>query len=675
MRFFVTVGTFALLFLNSLFSKSVHYAELEYADVVERSHEMLEQHASFHEMNDVIAKRVLERFLSTIDPMKVYFLASEVDEWLNPSPEMLQNVKIGFSTGTFEQFQRILSVLSSSIQRSESLEKIANTFPKPAHTPEKYLKNISWAADIDQLLIRLRMIQSLEEAVWSRFTPDVQKKAQERFEKRKRAAQELLFSSNPIEKEKILSTLILKSFAQALDSQSAYFTPVEANQFVISVQQKLCGIGVMFRDDIDGFTVLELVPGGPAERQGQLKVNDKVIAVDNEPVVGADLYEVVEMIRGKKQTPVTLQVIREVGSTESPQKESLYISIQRDDVIVRDVRLASKILPSTVGPLGYLHLSSFYQDEENSSAEDMRRALKDLMNKEAVSGVVLDLRGNPGGILQQAVDVCGLFMDSAFICAVKEGDALYPFWNMKSKKIWNGPLVVLIDRTSASASEIVAQALQDWGRALVIGDDRTFGKGSFQMLSFPADNASTIDPRGEYKISRGRYYTASGKSPQLTGVHSDIEVCSPYRFLDIGETYSSYPLSNESIPSYFESEYASPDDQEKPFSLREKIIKFFSRAVTTSPQFQKKQDLSLFLIPVLKDHSIKRLQQEDKYQQYLKNLQKKALAAPDEELAENNEEEKKESEDFVCQEAVHIVEDLIHMSSHEKRLIITQKAA
>jgi len=672
MRFFVPLFLMAITCLGSLFSKSVHYAELEYVDVVGRSEEMLEQHASFHEMNAEIAQRTLERFLSELDPVKIYLLQSEVEEWINPTPQVIQEVRVGFATGTFDHFQKMINLFEGSLKRYESLEKLARTLPKPKNIQERYLKNSQWASEIDQLLIRIRLVQVLEDAMLSRFDPDARKKAQEKFEKRKKTAQELLFSSNSKEKEKVISTMILKAFAQALDSQSAYFTPVEANQFVISVQQKLCGIGVLFRDEIDGFTVLQLVEGGPAERQGQLKVHDKVIAVDKEPIIGVDLYEVVEMIRGKENTPVTLQVVREVGTPENSQKESFDITIQRGEVLVRDARLESKILPSADGAVGYLHLSSFYQDEENSSGDDMRQALEALMDKEHLTGVILDLRGNPGGILQQAVEVCGLFMDSALICSVKEGETFYPFWNTTTRKIWDGPLVVLVDRTSASASEIVAQALQDWGRALIIGDDRTFGKGSFQMLSFPADNTSYINSKGEYKISKGRYYTASGKSPQLVGVHSDIEVCSLYRFLEIGEIYSSYPLSTESMPSYFDSAYLPQNREEKSFSLKDSVKNFFSKTFSSpSSKIQRKQDLSLFLIPALRIRSCNRLQQKTEYQTYLKNLEKKSFSSSEIE----EETEKKEFEDFACQEAVHVVEDIIQLSSYEERNVAAREAA
>ena len=439
-----------------------------------------------------------------------------------------------------------------------------------------------------------------------------------------------------------------------------------------------------------------------------------MIAVDNEPVIGIDLYDFVEMIRGKENTPVTLQVLREAGDKEGPAHASisacksipsqstaerdcqdvedrdnvhnvlltkndpqqidgrsqpngegiglrvLRITIQRGAVVVRDARLKSMIMTSAAGALGYLHLSSFYQDEESSSGEDMRQALQDLMAKEPLAGVILDLRGNPGGILQQAVEVCGLFMDSALICSVKEGESLYPFWNVSSQKIWDGPLVVLVDRTSASASEIVAQAFQDWGRAIIIGDDRTFGKGSFQMLSFGADNASSINRKGEYKISKGRYYTASGRSPQLVGVSADIEVCSPYRFMEVGEQYSAYPLSSECIPSYFDGGYPMPPERnEKSFSLKDEIKSFFSRAFFSQhSRFQKKQELALFLLPALRERSLKRMGCNESYQKYLASLQNNTPILSE---AKANSEEKEE--DFACQEAVHVLEDMMQIPS------------
>lgn len=670
MRFFLSLLFLISISTGFLFSKSIHYAELDYIDVVEKSRELLEQHASFHEMNDEIAKRILERFLFEIDPFKISLIQSEVQEWLEPTAQLLHDVRVGFSNGNFFLFQKMVDRLAFAWKRYESLEKISLTFPRPEHVTEKDMKKTSWAVGIPELLMRIRMVQALEENVLNRFEPEAREKAKKRFEKRKKATRDLLISSH--NQEKVLSTLLLKSFAESLDSQTNYFTPGEANEFVIAIQQKLYGIGVLFRDDIDGLTVLQIVEGGPADRQGQLKVNDKVIAVDSEPVVGMDLYDVIEMIRGEEDTPVRLRILRETGDKAVHEKDAIDLTIKRGAVVVRDARLKSTVMPSSAGALGYLHLSSFYQDDESSSGEDMRQALLDLMNKEPLAGVILDLRGNPGGILQQAVEVCGLFMDSALICSVKEGKSLYPFWNLSPQKIWDGPLVVLVDRTSASASEIVAQAFQDWGRAIIIGDDRTFGKGSFQILSFGADTSSSINPKGEYKISKGRYYTASGKSPQLVGVSSDIEVCSPYRFMEVGEQYSAYPLSSECIPSYFDGASGpSSDDIEKSFSLKEEIKNFFSKTFFSQPsRFQKKQDLMRFLLPSLQDRSRKRMKEKEEYQHYLNALQSNASF-----LSDKKDESEKKEEDFACQEAVHVLEDMVQISSYGMTQVATKQAA
>lgn len=638
----------------SLHAKSVHYANVEYSDVVEKSRSMLEQHAAFHEINEELARRVVERFLSELDPMKMLFLESEIQPWLHPDQQMIHNILVDFSNGSFEQFQHIFKLFAFVLKRNETFEKLAQEFPKPEHRDENSMQNVQWAADVDQLLFRIRMIQAMEEAVWSRFDQDASKKAKERLEKRRKGLADLVFSEDAQEKEKIISTMILKAFAQALDSQSAYFTPLEAHQFVVAVQQKLLGIGVLFKDDIDGFSIVKIVEGGPAARQGELKVQDKVIAVDGEPVAGLDTYEVLDMIRGDEHTLVTLQVVRKVEENGNCRQEVKEISIERGEVVVHEARMTSQTYSSETGDIGHIQLHSFYQDEDSSSGKDVKEALLTMKRSGNLFGVILDLRGNPGGILQQAVDVCGLFMDNGLVCSIKDGNVIYPFWNMASEKIWSGPLVVLVDRTSASASEIVAQSLQDWGRAIIIGDDRTFGKGSFQMLSFPADKLNAICPKGEYKISRGRYYTASGKSPQLVGVRSDLEVCSPYRFLEIGEEYSRYPLSTECIASCFEAQEEVP---RKVFSLRENIVQFFSKAFSSfSTKLQVRDTFLSSLLPLLQNRSQERLHNKKEYQLYCEKLRQKANVPSEREEGD----EKKQEEDFACLEAQEVIKDIAH---------------
>ena len=653
---------FLLTFLSplTLFSKSVYYAEVTYQDVVEMSRDMVRLHPSFHSINSELLQRVIERFIFQLDPMKLYFLKDEVSFWLSLSPDKLEEIKRDFSIGQFPVFSKLLDLRNHAKKRHEEAVREAKLIPLQERKKIGLIDELSWAASREELVQRMGAIDLLQEQTIARFDKGLQEKAKERIEKRKRMLCDHFSYQTEEEKEKILSTIMLKAFASALDSQTAYFTPAEAKLFMSDVQQRIFGIGVLFRDDIDGFTVVELVKGGPAEKQGKLKKNDKVVAVNGEPILGDDMLEVVDKIRGLDGTYVTLQISRETPSSNQIKRDLFDITIRRGAVVVQEERVSSKILSPSSGSLGYVRLHTFYLDEKSSSSNDVMKAIVDLKNKYHIHGLILDLRGNPGGVLQQAVDLCGLFLDTALVCSVREHETFFPFWNLQTKKVWSGPLLVLVDRTSASASEIVAQTLQDWGRAVIVGDDRTFGKGSFQMVSFAVDSSAPINPKGEFKITRGRYYTTSGKSPQLIGVHSDIEVCSPYRFMKIGEEFSHYPLSTDTIPSFFEEpQLFTPEGLNQ--TSEEGWFSKLAAKVFSNKKFQKKDAFLQNELLFLKKNSRNRLSQSKDYQNYVQFLQK---AESREEDSSSLKTEDPEWADFQLNEAIEIVNDMCHL--HQK---------
>ncbi len=200
-----------------------------------------------------------------------------------------------------------------------------------------------------------------------------------------------------------------------------------------------------------------------------------------------------------------------------------------------------------------MHLFSFYQDSNSSSASDLAAAIENLKKEHNLKGIILDLRNNAGGLLPQAVSVTGLFISKGVVVSVKDNTGqVQHLRNVENRKVWDGPLIVLTARTSASAAEIVAQTLQDYGRAIVIGDPETFGKGTFQTFTLESANFGKVNPKGEYKVTRGRYYTVSGKSPQLVGVKADIVVPGIFSEMEIGEKYSKFPVETDEIPPNFD---------------------------------------------------------------------------------------------------------------------------
>ena len=183
-------------------------------------------------------------------------------------------------------------------------------------------------------------------------------------------------------------------------------------------------------------------------------------------------------------------------------------------MVLKETRLEKSYEPYGNGVIGHFHLFSFYQDPNSSSAGDLKEAILEMKKKQNLKGIVLDLRNNAGGLLPQAVSVTGLFISKGVVVSVKDNTGVVQHLrNIDGQPIWTGPLIVLTNRTSASAAEIVAQTLQDYGRALVVGDPHTYGKGTFQTFTLESANYGKVNPKGEFKVTRGRYYTVSGKSP------------------------------------------------------------------------------------------------------------------------------------------------------------------
>jgi carboxyl-terminal processing protease len=289
-----------------------------------------------------------------------------------------------------------------------------------------------------------------------------------------------------------------------------------------------------------------------------------------------------------------------------------------------------------------LRLHSFYQDADTSSYADLLATLSDLQKEYSVKGVILDLRCNPGGLLTQAVSVTGLFIDKGVVVSIKEDEGSYSHMrNIASKKAWDGPLIVLVNRASASASEIVAQALQDWGRAIVLGDDRSFGKGSFQIFTLSPDGTVPPNPRGEYKVTRGRYYTVSGKTPQLVGVQSDVVVPGLLSFAEIGEMYSKFPLSSDIIASHFEDSF-----EDVPLFQRALLQKLYSFG------HQVPLERWTSCIPELRRRSAARLSSNADYQKFIKTVKE----GQTDYIAESSLDS---ARDFQLEEAQAVMNDLV----------------
>lgn len=612
--------------------------ELSPSDVLKTLNQIMEFHVSHKKLSLNLIKRSLEYFLEELDPTKTYFLEEEIAQWLDPSEELLQSIKSSIEKKDFSVFYQMHAQMLSSIERRGRLEKILEEQPLLKNVSVQEFKDINWAKNEEELADRLLRIKSLQIQAVEKLDTAFQEKVLQRIAKRRTVREEEFTITDPVNQERLLLSNILKAFASSFDTHTAYFTPGEASQFMIQVQQRLFGIGAQLRDDLNGFTVVKLIEGGPASRNTELKMNDTIIAIDGEPVVGLEITDAVELIRGEEGTIIHLTVLRPLS--EGTEKHE--IKITRGEVVIKKARIESSITPFGEGVIAHVALHAFYQDPLYSSSADLHEEIKKIRKEHKIEGIILDLRQNSGGVLPQAVAVTGLFITKGIVVSIKDNNGtIEHLREIDGRTAYEGPLVILTSKASASAAEIVAQTLQDYGRAIVVGE-HTYGKGTFQTFTLDASNNGRVNPKGEFKVTRGRYYTVSGKSPQLVGVKPDIMVPGFYSSIEIGEQHAKYPLENDSIPENFQD-----DLSDIPVIQRDQISWLY--------RFNLQQRLKTYtcFLPILKKNSENRIADDLLYQAFLNDLEKEELSSDRIGLYAQSDQQHKE--------AINIIKDLIFL--------------
>jgi len=640
---------FSILFVSFLTLAEAKPPELTPHTTHKKAEEIFKNHVSHKELNQEIASRALKNYLEELDPTKTYFLASEVASWENPQGELLDSLISAFKKENFEPYEEIYQIMIEAIKRRNSLEMKIAKLPLPENAKTSDFKDITWAENEKELETRLLTLRALQLETADQLEIDSKEQFMQRLTKRRTSREDevLQGGKKKLQKQQMLA-YFLKSLSGALDSHTVYFTPQEANQFMVQVQQRLFGIGAQLRDDLTGFTLVRLLEGGPALRDGQLKAGDKIIAVNHEPVAGMDIIEAVDLIRGPKGTAVGLTILRESGEGKEKKTEKFDTEVIRDEIVLKETRFEVEKVPFGTGVIAHLRLFSFYQDPNDSSASDLKNAIEEFKKNENLLGVVLDLRGNAGGLLPQAVAVTGLFIKKGVVVSVKDSEGnIQHLRNFDGTLTWGGPLIVLTNKGSASAAEIVAQTLKDYGRALLVGDPYTWGKGSYQLFTLEGGNVNKINPQGEYKVTRGLYYTVSGKSPQLTGTKVDIEIPGGLTELEIGESFAKFPLENDEIaPNYIDN---LADIH--PFH-RGKMMRMYKK------DQQQKLDLYGSHIETLKKNSTCRIDQNRNYQNFLKEVKKEEFDAESMEKYGQN--------DLQLEESLNVMKDLILMERFQK---------
>jgi carboxyl-terminal processing protease len=511
-------------------------------------------------IDDGMARRWFDAFFEALDPMKVYFLQSDIDGFMAKRDSLDDLVKRGDVTFAYEVLGRFLQRVDQRLPLVERLIDTSHDFTKEEslvvdREATQWAKSEAEAEDIWRRRIKYDLlVQKMEE------TP--LEEAKDKLHRRYRSFAKRMHQMTA---DELLETY-LSSLTSSFDPHTSFMSPGTLENFEIQMRLELDGIGAQLKSE-DGYTtIVELTPGGAAERDGRLKAKDRVVGVGQGTVgeivdtVDMNLNEVVKLIRGKRGTIVRLKVVP-VGET-APK---IY-DVTRDKIELKDAEARGEVIEhgqkadGSPYRIGVINLPSFYMDmagaqqgqaEYKSTTRDCRRLL-DNFRKEQVDCVVLDLRNNGGGSLPEAIKLTGLFIDRGPVVQIKDADQqVRPYDDVDPGVAWDGPLVVLANKFSASASEILAGAIQDYRRGLIVGDDATHGKGTVQSLLDLGrqlfqrfDNAPSL---GAIKITMQQFYRPSGASTQLEGVKSDVTLPSITTHLPVGESDLDHAIAFDRV--------------------------------------------------------------------------------------------------------------------------------
>jgi len=517
-------------------------------------------------IDDSFSKEVYALYLKDIDNSKRLFTQDDI----NQLKQFEMQLDDQANAGTFEFFNLSLQLFDKALPKTQSWYQ--EILAKPMDFSKNELletegDKLQWAKDDAEL--RSRWEKWLKFEVLSRIVEEEQKQEKADFKGEKKTFAQLeeemrkkVLDTYEKRQKQILKMdrtrrmeVYLNAITNVFDPHTGYFSPREKENFDIQMSGKLEGIGARLQSDGEKTTVTEIVPGGPAWKEGTLQPKDVILKVaqgttdaESVDVMGWEIDDVVSKIRGPKGSKVTLSVRKADGMEKT-------ITITRDVVIMEEGFAKSLMLNSgdAQDKVGYIYLPKFYADFTpqgvTSCAADVAKEVEKL-KKEGAKGIILDLRNNGGGSLRDVVQMSGLFIENGPIVQVKSRTKTPEIMSDNDPRVqWGGPLVVMVNSFSASASEILAAAMQDYGRAVIVGSSGTYGKGTVQRF-VDLDNATgddSVKPLGEMKLTIQKFYRITGKTTQLDGVTPDIVLPDFYNYIDLGERENDYPLASTTI--------------------------------------------------------------------------------------------------------------------------------
>ncbi|SOC79988.1 carboxyl-terminal processing protease [Salinimicrobium sediminis] len=649
-------------------------------------------HYDAKEVNDSFSAEVYKDYLEALDPLKRYFYASDIEEFKQYETlidDEIKNSEINFFDLTHTRLvQRMKEaegmyheILETPFDFSKK-EVLDTDYSKRGYVNNEKEMRERWRKQLKFSAVSNFYDKKKEQEQEVKNNPEHKIKSDTELEKEAReltlnSLEEYFDFSNDLERKDWFSVYV-NAIVEEFDPHTFYFAPQDKDRFDMAMSGKLEGIGARLQKKNDNVKIVEVISGGPAWRGEEVEVGDEIIKVKQEDekeavsVVGMRLDDAVNLIKGPKGSKVTLTLKKVDGTIKD-------VKITRDIVEIEETYAKAAMVEKNNRMYGVINLPKFYFDMDNYSernaASDVKKEIIRL-KKEGMDGLVLDLRNNGGGSLKTVVDIAGLFIKEGPIVQVKSKlDGQEVLKDNDPSILWDGPLVILVNELSASASEILAAAMQDYKRAIVIGSKQTYGKGTVQNVldlnRWVRNN--DLGDLGALKITTQKFYRVNGGSTQLEGVKSDVVVPDRYSFIDIGEKDQENPL---------------PWDQIEPASYKiwEGYIDFEETLENSKVRMAQNSNIELIrenaewirdqrnntLFPLnyedyskemeLNEEQAKKFDQISEYQSnltYNSLPYEKELFSVDTTLAEKRERwHKSLSSDLYMEEAVNVLEDL-----------------
>ena len=519
------------------------------------------------EINDEFSEKVFYTFLENLDPYKRYFYASDIEEF----SKYKYLIDDAFKNPNLDFFELVYKRYTKRMLESEKIFNDILSKPFDFNKDEvcecdfeelDYVKAKDQLFDRWRKLLKIYVIENYHNEIEDdlrkskddsdfilRNPTSIEKKTRESL--KETMQQNYSFISEEMQRSDWFSVYI-NSFVSQYDPNTSYLDPESKDRFDVDMSGNYAGIGARLQKKIDKVEITEVISGGPAWRDNILEKGDAILKVrqdnEDEPVgiLNMRLSEAVKLIKGKKGTKVHLTVKKVDGTVTE-------VTVKRDIVLLEETYIKSSIVEKDNNTYGLINIPKFYIDFDNQSNRDAAKDLRteiERLKEQGIQGLLIDLRNNGGGALKTVVDMAGMFIKNGPVVQVKYFDKEKQVLSDRDRSVlWTGPLVILVNEGSASASEILAAAMQDYKRAIIIGGNQTWGKGTVQNV-FPLNRmvrGNTNGDLGALRYTTQKYYRINGGSVQLEGVKSDINVPYRYKYLEFGEKDSENPLQWDEI--------------------------------------------------------------------------------------------------------------------------------